>query len=130
RLNPRVIYCTISGYGADGPLRNKRGYDLMVQAFAGPMSTNGFEGGPPIRSGVSFIDMSTGLSAFGGIVTALRARDRTGAGTWVKASLLETAVALLGYHAVSWMQAGVLPTPQGSGSWHLAPYQAFHTKDG
>jgi crotonobetainyl-CoA:carnitine CoA-transferase CaiB-like acyl-CoA transferase len=129
-INPRLVFCSISGYGADGPLAEKRGYDLMVQAFAGVMSTTGIVGGSPVRCGVSFIDMSTGLSAYGGIVTALLARERTGRGTWVRGSLMETAVALLGYHAVAWMQAGVLPTPQGSGSWHLVPYQAFRCADG
>ena len=129
-LNPRLVICSISGYGADGPLAEKRGYDLMVQAFAGVMSTTGIVGGPPVRCGVSFVDMSTGLSAYAGIVTALLARQATGRGTWVRASLMETAVALLGYHAVSWLQAGVLPTPQGSGSWHLVPYQAFRCADG
>jgi crotonobetainyl-CoA:carnitine CoA-transferase CaiB-like acyl-CoA transferase len=128
--NPRLVIGTISGYGALGPLAEKRGYDLMVQAFAGAMSTTGIEGGPPIRCGVSFIDMSTGLSLYGGIVTALLAREKTGRGTWVRGSLMETAVALLGYHAVAWMQAGVIPTPQGSGSGHLAPYQAFRCQDG
>lgn len=129
-INPRLVFCSISGYGAEGPLAEKRGYDLMVQAFAGVMSTTGVVGGSPVRCGVSFIDMSTGLSAYGGIVTALLARERTGQGTWVRGSLMETAVALLGYHAVAWMQAGVLPTPQGSGSWHLVPYQAFRCADG
>jgi crotonobetainyl-CoA:carnitine CoA-transferase CaiB-like acyl-CoA transferase len=129
-INPRLVFCNISGYGAEGPLAEKRGYDLMVQAFAGVMSTTGIVGGSPMRCGVSFIDMSTGLSAYGGIVTALLAREHTGRGTWVSASLMETAVALLGYHAVAWMQAGVLPTPQGSGSWHLVPYQAFRCADG
>jgi crotonobetainyl-CoA:carnitine CoA-transferase CaiB-like acyl-CoA transferase len=129
-INPRLIFCSISGYGADGPLAEKRGYDLMVQAFAGVMSTTGIVDGPPVRCGVSFIDMSTGLSAYGGIVTALLGRQHTGQGTWVRASLLETAVALLGYHAVAWLQAGILPTPQGSGSWHLVPYQAFRCADG
>jgi crotonobetainyl-CoA:carnitine CoA-transferase CaiB-like acyl-CoA transferase len=128
--NPRLVIGTISGYGAEGPLAEKRGYDLMVQAFAGAMSTTGIPGGPPIRCGVSFIDMSTGISLYGGIVTALLAREKTGQGTWVRGSLLETAVALLGYHAVAWMQAGVLPEPQGSGSGHLAPYQAFRCQDG
>lgn len=129
-INPRLVFCSISGYGAHGPLAEKRGYDLMVQAFAGVMSTTGIVGGSPVRCGVSFIDMSTGLSAYGGIITALLARERTGRGTWVRGSLMETAVALLGYHAVAWMQAGVLPTPQGSGSWHLVPYQAFRCADG
>jgi crotonobetainyl-CoA:carnitine CoA-transferase CaiB-like acyl-CoA transferase len=129
-INPRLVFCSISGYGAHGPLAEKRGYDLMVQAFAGVMSTTGIVGGSPMRCGVSFIDMSTGLSAYGGIVTALLARERTGRGTWVRGSLMETAVALLGYHAVAWVQAGVLPTPQGSGSWHLVPYQAFRCADG
>jgi crotonobetainyl-CoA:carnitine CoA-transferase CaiB-like acyl-CoA transferase len=129
-INPRLVFCNISGYGAEGPLSEKRGYDLMVQAFAGVMSTTGTVGGSPMRCGVSFIDMSTGLSAYGGIVTALLAREHTGRGTWVRASLMETAVALLGYHAVAWMQAGILPTPQGSGSWHIVPYQAFRCADG
>jgi crotonobetainyl-CoA:carnitine CoA-transferase CaiB-like acyl-CoA transferase len=128
--NPRLVIGTISGYGAEGPLAEKRGYDLMVQAFGGAMSTTGIPNGPPIRCGVSFIDMSTGLSLYGGVVTALLAREKTGRGTWVHGSLLETAVALLGYHAVAWMQAGVLPEPQGSGSGHLVPYQAFRCLDG
>lgn len=129
-INPRLVFCSISGYGAEGELADKRGYDLMVQAFTGAMSTTGIVDGPPIRCGVSYIDMSTGLSSYGGIVTALLARERTGQGTWVRGSLMETAVALLGYHAVAWLQAGILPQPQGSGSWHLVPYQAFRCRDG
>lgn len=128
--NPRLILCTISGYGALGPLAEKRGYDLMVQAFGGAMSTTGIVGGPPVRCGVSFIDMSTGISCYSGVVTALLGRERTGLGTWVRGSLLETAVSLLGYHAVAWMATGTLPEPQGSGSWHLVPYQAFRCADG
>ena len=128
--NPRLVVCTISGYGANGPLAEKRGYDLMVQAFAGPMSTTGYPGGTPIRCGVSFIDMSTGLSCYAGVVTALLNREKTGKGTWVRGSLLETAVALMGYHAVGWMQGGHMPEPQGSGSGHLVPYQAFKCLDG
>jgi crotonobetainyl-CoA:carnitine CoA-transferase CaiB-like acyl-CoA transferase len=128
--NPRLVVATISGYGAEGPLADKRGYDLMLQAFAGAMSTTGTPGGSPIRCGVSFIDMSTGISLYAGIVTALLSRTATGQGTWVRGSLLETAVALLGYHAVAWMQSGLLPVPQGSGSGHLVPYQAFRCADG
>jgi crotonobetainyl-CoA:carnitine CoA-transferase CaiB-like acyl-CoA transferase len=128
--NPKLVFCTISGYGEFGPLRNKPGYDLMVQAFSGVMSTTGFEGGPPIRTGVSFIDMTTGLGAYAAIMTALVARHRTGTGTWVRTSLLETAVSLLGYHAVSWLQGGILPRREGSGVWHLVPYQAFRCLDG
>ncbi len=129
-MNPRLVVATISGYGAEGPLAEKRGYDLMVQAFAGAMSTTGMPGGPPLRSGLSIIDMSTGLSLYAGVVTALLARATTGQGTWVHGSLLETAVALLGHLAVGWMHAGVLPEPQGSGSSILVPYQAFRCQDG
>ena len=129
-INPRLIFCAISGYGEHGPLRNKPGYDAMVQAFGGVMSTTGEPDGPPMRTGVSFLDMATGLSAYSGIVTALMGRTQSGRGTRVTASLLETAVALLGYHAVGWLQAGILPERKGSGSWHLVPYQAFRSSDG
>ncbi|HVY13695.1 MAG TPA: CoA transferase [Rhodopila sp.] len=129
-INPRLIFCSISGYGAKGPLRNKPGYDLMVQAFSGSMSVTGYEGGPPVRTGVSYIDMATGLSAYGGIMTALYARTTTGTGTWVRASLLETAVSLMGYHAVAWLQDGIIPVKQGSGGANQAPYQAFRCRDG
>ena len=129
-INPRLVYCSINGYGERGALRNKPGYDLMVQAFSGTMSTTGFEGGPPVRSGVSFIDMATGIAAYGAILAALFARERTGRGAWVHGSLLETAVSLLGYHAISWLQGGKLPVKQGSGSSSSVPYQAFQCKDG
>ncbi|MFT5444940.1 MAG: crotonobetainyl-CoA:carnitine CoA-transferase CaiB-like acyl-CoA transferase [Gammaproteobacteria bacterium] len=129
-LNPRLVYCSINGYGEKGELRNKPGYDMMLQAFSGTMSTTGFADGPPIRTGVSFIDMSTGLAAYGAIVTALFAREHSGKGAWVHGSLLETAVSLLGYHAISWLQAGKLPVKQGSGSSSTVPYQAFLCSDG
>ncbi len=129
-INPRLVYCSISGYGPNGPLTEKRGYDLMVQAFSGVMSVTGNDGGPPVRVGPSFIDMSTGLSAYGGVMTALFARERSGRGTRVSASLLETAVAVLGHQALGWLEAEVLPTKQGTGSAHLAPYQAFRCQDG
>ncbi|HQT75406.1 MAG TPA: CoA transferase [Rhodopila sp.] len=128
--NPRLVVATISGYGTQGPLASKRGYDLMVQAFGGIMSTTGVIGGPPLRCGLSVIDMSTGLSLYAGIVTALLARQASGQGTWVHGSLLETTVALLGHMGVAWMQAAVVPEPQGSGSWLLVPYQAFRCQDG
>lgn len=128
-INPRLVYCSINGYGEKGELRNKPGYDMMVQAFSGTMSTTGFEDGPPIRTGVSFIDMATGLAAYGAIVSALFAREHTKTGAWVHGSLLETAVSLLGYHAISWLQGGQLPVKQGSGSSSSVPYQAFQCSD-
>ncbi len=129
-LNARLIFCSISGYGEEGPLRNKPGYDLMVQAFAGPMSVTGYDDGPPVRTGVSFVDMATGLSAYSAIVTALYARQQSGMGTWVRTSLLETAVSMLSYHGIAWLQAGIVPRKQGSGGANQAPYQAFRCQDG
>lgn len=129
-IKPDIIYCSVNGYGPNGEMHNKAGYDLMMQAFSGVMSTTGHEGGPPVRVGISCIDMTTGITAYGGIVTALLKRMNGGGGSHVTVSLLETAISLLGYHAVSWLQAGKLPTREGSGVWHLVPYQAFMCKDG
>jgi crotonobetainyl-CoA:carnitine CoA-transferase CaiB-like acyl-CoA transferase len=129
-LRPEVVFCSISGYGEKGPMRGNAGYDLMMQAFSGIMSTTGYEGGPPVRVGASCIDLTTGFVAYGGIMTALFNRMRGAGGDWVRVSLLETAVSLLGYHAVAWLQAGLLPTREGSGVLHLVPYQAFKCRDG
>lgn len=129
-LNPRIVYLSLSGYGERGPLANKPGYDLMMQAFSGAMGLTGYPGQGPVRIGVSFIDMATGIAAYGALVTALFARERTGKGTSVRLSLLETAVAILGHHGANWFQAGVLSPPLGSAAGNLSPYQAFVCTDG
>ena len=100
-IKPDIIYCSVNGYGPNGEMHNKAGYDLMMQAFSGVMSTTGHEGGPPVRVGISCIDMTTGIAAYGGIVTALLKRLNGAGGSHVTVSLLETAISLLGYHAVS-----------------------------
>ncbi|MCB1743992.1 MAG: CoA transferase [Gammaproteobacteria bacterium] len=129
-INPDVIACSVNGYGGKGPLADRAGYDLMVQAFSGIMSTTGEEGRSPVRIGVSLNDMSTGLIAYGGILSALYARRDGAGGQHVQVSLLQSAVSLLGYHGVGWLQNGVVPRPEGTGSWHLVPYQAFECRDG
>ena len=130
-IKPDLIHVTISGYGHDGPLASKPGYDLMLQAFSGMMAMTGERDGGPIRAGASFIDMATGMLAFSGVSAALYARLAGKAdGQHIRVSLLETAVALLGYHVPAYTLAGKLPPRDGSGVWHIVPYQAFATQDG
>ena len=130
-LKPDLIHATISGYGHEGPLAGKPGYDLMLQAFSGMMAMTGDRDGGPIRAGASFIDMATGMLAFSGVSAALYARLAGKAdGQHIQVSLLETAVALLGYHVPAYTLAGKLPPRDGSGVWHIVPYQAFATRDG
>ena len=130
-LRPDLIHVTISGYGHDGPLAGKPGYDLMLQAFSGMMAMTGERDGGPIRAGASFIDMATGMLAFSGVSAALYARlAGRASGQHIRVSLLETAIALLGYHVPAYTLAGKLPPRDGSGVWHIVPYQAFRTKDG
>jgi len=130
-IKPDLIHVTISGYGHDGPLASKPGYDLMLQAFSGMMAMTGERDGGPIRAGASFIDMATGMLAFSGVSAALYARlAGKAAGQHIRVSLLETAIALLGYHVPAYTLAGKLPPRDGSGVWHIVPYQAFTTRDG
>jgi crotonobetainyl-CoA:carnitine CoA-transferase CaiB-like acyl-CoA transferase len=129
-INPRLIYCAISGFGRTGPLSNKGGYDLMVQAYSGLMSTTGEPGRTPLRIGFSLVDITCGWVAYGGIMTALYQREKTGVGQYVESSLLEGMVSASTYHIVNYLATGNVPGPLGQGHPSLAPYQMFPSKDG
>ncbi len=130
-LNPDLVYISISGYGAKGPLADKPGYDTMVAAYSGVMSLTGEADRPPVRPGVTAIDLSTGMLAYGGAMTALLARERGAArGQRVDVSLLESGVTLLGFHAVSYLATGQVDQREGAGYTTLAPYDSYRARDG
>ncbi|WP_454754058.1 CaiB/BaiF CoA transferase family protein [Cupriavidus necator] len=129
-VNEKLIHCSISGFGREGPLRNAPGYDVILQAFAGVMSMTGDEGGGYIRSPISPIDQMTGTHAIIGILAAILERQVTGKGGTIKVSLLETALALQRYNLQSYWQLGVQPPKCGSSHESLCPYQAFEAADG
>ncbi len=129
-INPRLVHCSISGFGRTGPLKNSPGYDVILQAFSGIMALTGDEGGGYIRSPISPIDQMTGSHAFSGILAALLARQTSGKGASVRVSLFETAVGLLGYNLQTFWERGVQPPKCGSSHESLCPYQAFEASDG
>ncbi len=129
-INPRIIYCAISGFGRTGPLSQKAGYDLMVQAYSGLMSMTGEPERTPVRIGFSLVDITCGWVAYGGIMTALYQREKTGKGQYVEASLLESMVSAASYHIVNYLGTGATPGPLGQEHPSLAPYQMFPSKDG
>jgi len=129
-LNPRLIYCAISGYGRRGPYADKGGFDLIAQGFAGIMSITGEPGGPPAKSGTSIADINAGILAALGILAAVIARGKTGRGQVVETSLMEAAVQQTFWQAASFFATGVNPGPTGSAHLLTAPYQAFPTQDG
>lgn len=128
-LKPDVVYCSISGYGTQGPMKNGKGYDLIAQAFTGMLSVTGEPDGPPVRSPFSPVDQGTGMNAAIGILGALLRRERGGGGARIDASLFDTAVGFLGYFLQGFWQRGTEPQRPGSGHESLCPYKAFETGD-
>jgi len=133
-VNPRLVYCSISGFGQDGPYRDRPGYDFLLQAMGGLMSVtgepDGVPGGGPVKVGVALTDLLTGMYAATAILAALAHRDRTGEGQHVDLSLLDVQVATLANQAESYLATGVPPRRLGNAHPSIVPYQAFRTADG
>jgi crotonobetainyl-CoA:carnitine CoA-transferase CaiB-like acyl-CoA transferase len=129
-INPRLIYCSVSAFGRTGPRKDSPGYEALMQAFSGIMSITGEPGGQPVRAGVSFLDLTTGILCALGVSNAIIQRQRTGLGQRVDGSLLETAVSLLAFHAEGYLLTGALPRALGSGHPSLSPYRNFKCRDG
>jgi crotonobetainyl-CoA:carnitine CoA-transferase CaiB-like acyl-CoA transferase len=129
-INPRLIYCSISGFGQTGPYADRGGYDLIAQGMSGIMSATGSEGGAPVKVGVPVTDLGAGLFAVFGILCALRARHVTGRGQLVDTSLFEAGLALSAWEATEYWFTGQVPRGLGTAHRLNAPYQAFRASDG
>ncbi len=130
KLNPRLVYCSITGYGQTGPWKDRPAYDLALQAEAGWMSITGEAGAPPVRVGVAVIDLFTAHFAVQQILSALLERERTGAGKRLDVSMLDSAIASLTYMAQNVRATGEPPGRMGSRHPSIVPYQAFQARDG
>jgi crotonobetainyl-CoA:carnitine CoA-transferase CaiB-like acyl-CoA transferase len=128
--HPRLVYCSISGFGQTGPRREQPGYDAVIQAEGGLMSVTGDPNGQPYRSGVAIADLVTGMLATQGVLLALFVRDRTGAGQLVDISMLDGVVSLLTHHATGYLATGMAPRRLGNGHATIAPYDIFAAADG
>ncbi|MCW2244013.1 CaiB/BaiF CoA transferase family protein [Azospirillum canadense] len=133
-INPGLVYCSITGFGQDGPYAKRAGYDFMIQGMGGLMSITGQPdqeaGGGPVKVGVAVTDVFTGLYATVGVLGALAHRDRTGEGQWVNLALLDVQVAVLANQAMNYLVGGKAPQRLGNAHPNIVPYQAFATLDG
>ena len=133
-IHQQLIYCSITGFGQDGPYAKRAGYDFMVQGMAGLMSItgqpDGMPGAEPMKVGVAFADIFTGLHAAIGILSALYHRDRSGEGQYLDLALLDSQVAVLANQALNFLVGGTVPTRLGNAHPNIVPYQTFQTKDG
>ncbi|NOT54355.1 MAG: CoA transferase [Deltaproteobacteria bacterium] len=130
QVNPRLIYCSISGFGQTGPMANQGGYDTVAQGMGGIMMVTGVPGGPPVKAGVPIIDLGTGMFGALGVLAAYIARQQTGKGQHIDASLLDSSVALGLIDGSDYLASGDLPMPLASAHRRIAPHGAFRTQDG
>lgn len=133
-LNPRLIYCSVTGFGQHGPYAKRAGYDFMIQAMGGLMSitgkADGEEGAGPVKVGVALTDILTGLYASNAILAALAERERSGQGQYIDLALLDVQIACLGNQALNYLTTGVPPKRLGNAHPNIVPYQDFPTADG
>jgi crotonobetainyl-CoA:carnitine CoA-transferase CaiB-like acyl-CoA transferase len=129
-LNPRLIYCSITGFGQDGPYAARPGYDFMIQGMGGLMDLTGDPDGEPMRAGVAVADLFTGLYASSAILAALRGRDATGIGCHIDMALLDVQVAMLANQAMNYLVGDEVPHRLGNAHPNIAPYRVFAVADG
>ena len=129
-LNPRLVYCSVTGFGQSGPYANRAGYDAMIQAMSGIMDITGEPDGSPQKMGVAFADIFTGLYGVIAIQAALAARERNGHGQHIDMALLDCMVAVLANQALNYLVSGVSPQRLGTAHPNIAPYQVFPVRDG
>jgi crotonobetainyl-CoA:carnitine CoA-transferase CaiB-like acyl-CoA transferase len=127
---PSLVYCDLGAYGRTGPMKERPGYDPLMQAHGGIMSVTGIDGGEPVRVGVSIVDQGAGMWAAMGILAALNRRHVTGEGCHVSTSLFETAIGWMAPHVGGFLAGGAMRRPLGSGVTEIVPHQAFPTADG
>ena len=129
-VNPRLIYCSITGFGQDGPYAHRAGYDFVVQGMGGIMDLTGDPAGEPMKTGVAIADLFTGVYASTAILAALRGREGSGAGCHIDMALLDVQVAVLANQAMNYLIGGETPHRIGNANPNIAPYQVFAVADG
>jgi formyl-CoA transferase len=129
-LNPKLIYCSITGFGQTGPMRDKPGYDFMIQALGGLMSITGEPEGEPMKTGVAVVDLFAGQNAVIAILAALQARALTGRGQHLDISLFDSQLGWLANVASNYLISGKLPKRHGNAHPNIVPYQSFQASDG
>ncbi|MFA7278691.1 MAG: CaiB/BaiF CoA-transferase family protein [Sterolibacterium sp.] len=129
-INPRIVTCSVTGFGETGPEPNRPAFDQVVQGMGGGMSITGHYGGEPIRAGIPIGDLGGGTFGAIGILAALLAREKTGRGQHVDVSMLDVQISLLNYMATMYLMSGLIPEPLGNGHFVHVPYNSFRTKTG
>ncbi|MBM1170264.1 CaiB/BaiF CoA transferase family protein [Microvirga arabica] len=130
KINPRLVYCSITGFGQDGPYASRAGYDFMIQGMGGIMDLTGDPEGEPQKIGVAYVDIFTGVYSVVGILAALRQRDATGEGAHLDMALLDVQTSVLANQAMNYLASGKAPRRMGNAHPNIVPYQVFSVADG